>query len=199
MFRVLAAFSVLVTLASCQSTRKQDVRPESCGPTPVMLKDLEPFGFQSTGKKVVIVRLFRGSCPFCKEDLRRLGEMFKAKKWSPEDVQLFLIAYYKEGVENQQSFDSFVREQFSSFQIPMEATQIIYINKSYYDLIRSQNAAGKAIFEGWKAVPFGLIFARDGRLADRGHFTQSEASQEGQYKLISRLQKETCPASAPLP
>jgi len=199
MLRFLTSCLIALTLSSCATARKSDTLPDRCGRTPVNLNDLERFGFQPSGRKTVIVRLFRGSCPFCKEDLQRLGEMFKQKEWNPVDVQIFLIAYFKEGVENRQSFDKFVREQFSSFQIPLEATQIIYIDKTYQELVRTTNAAGKTLFEGWRAVPYGMIFASDGRLAYRGHFTQTQASQQAQYKLISKLQKETCPPPSPLP
>jgi hypothetical protein len=159
----------------------------------VTVGDLAKFGFAPAPDKVVVMRLFRVSCPVCKEDLVRIGSYFQNGTWSKDHVQLFLIAYRKEGVEDRHTFDSFMREQMGTFGIPLEAAQVVYVDKDYYALLKSKAASGDLIFDGWRAVPFGLVFARNGRLAYRGHFTTSTGTEDEHYRFVTQLQKENCP------
>jgi hypothetical protein len=188
---------ILLTLflSGCSSgpVKKSNILAPTCQDTKIKVTDLQKLGFVPAPGKVVVVRLFRISCPFCKEDLLRIGSMFQTKAWSPENVQLFLIAYKKEGVEDRKTFDAFVRGEFRSLGIPLEAAQIVYVDRDYYSLVKTKSKSGDRVFEGWKAVPFGLVFAKDGRLAYRGHFTTSASTEDQHYDFITRLQSETCP------
>jgi hypothetical protein len=193
--RLLICFLGALTIAGCASAPKappSGVLSPTCAATPVKVPDLEKFGFTPAPGKVVVVRLFRVSCPFCKEDLAHIGSLFQNGVWTKDNVQLFLMAYRKEGVEDRGSFDKFMREEMSGYGIPMEAAQVVYVDKEFYSLVKSRNADGAPIFEGWKAVPFGLVFGKDGRLAYRGHFTSSQAEEEQQYRFITGLQREVC-------
>lgn len=122
----------------------------------------------------------------------RIGQLFRDGSWKPETVQLLLIGYRKEGVEDRSTFDTFVREDLPQFGIPPEAVQMVYLDKTYYELIKSKNSKGKPVFETWRAVPFGMIFGKDGRLAYRGHFSESPITQEEQYRFVTDLQSEVC-------
>lgn len=188
-------FSILVYVIGCGSGSIKDppkILAATCQPTPVTVGDLQKFGFVPTPGKIVVVRLMRISCPFCKEDLHRIGALFQNGTWSKDKVQVFLIAYRKEGVEDRKTFDRFMREELLQTGIPMEAVQAVYLDKDYYSLVKSKNANGDLVFETWKAVPFGLVFGRDGRLAYRGHFTTSPGSEEVHYNFVTHLQNEPC-------
>jgi len=191
--RLFFLLSVLL-ITACSSTSKQTsaYMVPKCEDTPVKIGDLEPFSFQPAPGKIVVVRLMRINCPFCKEDLMRLGSFFQNGSWSKDKVHIFLIAYRKEGIEDRKTFDKFMREELGNFGIPMEAVQAIYLDKDYYTLVKNRNKAGKLIFEDWKAVPFGLVFGKDGRLAYRGHFTATAGSEDAHYGFITKLQTETC-------
>lgn len=195
----LAALGAIAGSPGCASTYKppENVLAAKCQATPVKVSDLEPFSFTGAPGKVVVVRLMRISCPFCKEDLLRIGSFFQSGKWTKENVHLFLIAYRKEGVEDRKTFDKFMREELPNFGIPLEATQAIYVDKDYYTLVKSKNKDKHLIFEGWKAVPFGLVFGKDGRLAYRGHFTTSAHAEDEHYQFVTGLQKEICTANNP--
>jgi hypothetical protein len=188
--------SVLATI-NCTSKPKKIphvdvVAKANCGTTPVNARDLEQFNFSPTPGKVTVVRVFRSTCPFCKEDILRMGEMFRSGKWRTNDIQILFMAYKKEGIESRQSFDRFVREDLNSFAIPLEATQMAFLDKTYPEILQTKSKSGEVIFQDWRAVPYGLVFGRDGRLVYRGHFTTSTGEQDANYKLIAELQAETC-------
>lgn len=192
-WRILAVLPLLTLLACSSAPVKTPlVLAPHCQSTPVKVSDLQKFGFASAPGKVVVVRLFRISCPVCKEDLIRIGSYFQNGTWSKDKVQLFLIAYRKEGVEDRHTFDAFMRGDIASFGIPLEAVQVVYVDKDYYTLVKSRSASGDLLFDGWRAVPFGLVFGRDGRLAYRGHFTTSTGTEDEHYKFVTQLQKEEC-------
>ncbi|MBX3020937.1 MAG: hypothetical protein KF799_04615 [Bdellovibrionales bacterium] len=180
-------------LSACSSAPKPTILAAKCEDTPVKAADLEPLNFQPAPGKVVVVRLMRINCPFCKEDLRRIGSFFQNGTWNKDKVHLFLIAYRKEGIEDRKTFDKFMREELPGFGIPMEAAQAIYLDKDYYALVRTRNKTDALIFEEWRAVPFGLVFGTDGRLAYRGHFTTSSGAENTHYDFITQLQAENCP------
>lgn len=192
MIQRLLIFGLFLFSACSHAPKKTDFVARACGPTPVMAADLSRFAFTADPAKVTVVRLFRANCPFCKEDLMRIGQLFRDGSWKPQTVQLLLIGYRKEGVEDRSTFDKFVREDLPQFGIPPEAVQMVYLDKTYYALIKSKNSKGKRIFETWRAVPFGMIFGKDGRLAYRGHFTESPITQEEQYRFVTDLQNEVC-------
>ena len=140
----------------------------------------------------MIARVFRIACPSCKEDLFKIGSFFQNGVWTSDKVQVFLIAYKKEGVEDRKTFDHFMREQMGSFGIPLESAQVVYLNKDYFKLVKTRNRQGHLLFEGWRAVPFGMVFGKDGRLAYRGHFTSSPEQEDEHYQFINKLLNETC-------
>lgn len=187
---LLAAF----TLTACSSAPKAppDILAPTCRKTPINAADLARFGFVPAPGKIIVTRLFRTNCPFCKEDLLRIGSLFQSGAWSKDKVQLDLIAYRKEGIEDRKTFDAFVRGEFGGFGIPPEAAQIVYIDKNYYSLVKTKARSGDLLFEGWRAVPFGLVFGKDGRLAYRGHFTVSPGAEDAHYDFVTKLQGETC-------
>lgn len=196
----LAMLSLVSSVIACSSTSKTGKSPVSeniispkCETTPIQISDLERLGFAASPGKVVVVRLFRVSCPFCKEDLLRIGSLFQNGTWTKENVQLFLIAYKKEGIEDRKTFSLFMREELPHLGIPLEAAQVVYLDKNYDSLIKTKGAKGELLFEGWRAVPFGLVFAKNGRLTYRGHFTTSIGIEDEHYRFITDLQKESCP------
>lgn len=77
---------------------------------------------------------------------------------------------------------------------PIESVQIIFLDRTYPDLLTSKSESGELILAGWKAVPYSLVFAKDGRLAYRGHFTMIPSQQHNHYDFITFLQQENCPA-----
>lgn len=196
MIRHFCFLTLVIGSLGCASSRPVEapnpILAPTCARTPIQVSDLEPLGFQSAPGKVVVVRLFRVSCPFCKEDLAHIGALFQNGTWTKARVQLFLIAYRKEGVENRKSFDRFMREELLSFGIPPEAAQVIYLDKNYDQLVKTKSASGELLLDGWRAVPFGLVFAKEGRLAYRGHFTTSSGAENKHYAFVTELQNETC-------
>jgi hypothetical protein len=156
-----------------------------------MEADLSVFGLEPQPGKIIVTRLFATWCPFCKSDLQRMAKLFKNGTWDPETVHVFLIAYQNHS-ENRSTFDGFRRDGIKSFGFPEGAVHLVYIDKTYPELVRSKNADGRLLFEGWKGVPFGLVFGKDQRLAFRGHFTMSDVSEDQHYAFITGLQKESC-------
>ena len=198
--RVLTVATACATVVGCATHRTppqptEGILAPQCHSTPVSAKDLRTFGFAPAANKVVVVRLFRMSCPFCKEDLLRIGSLFQNGTWSKDKVQLALIAYKKEGVEDRKTFDRFMREEISQFGIPLEAAQVVYVDKDYYKLVRTKNSQGDLVLEGWRAVPFSLVFGKDGRLAYRGHFTSTPTDSDRHYKFVTDLLAEQCEPS----
>lgn len=111
-------------------------------------------------------------------------------------MNLFLLAYVNHG-ENKETFAAFLKSGLATMGIPREALQIKFVDKPYAELAKSKGRSGDLLFEGWKGVPFALVFGKDGRLATRGHFTMSDQSEDDHYKFISQLQKENCVPPAP--
>lgn len=179
-------------LIGCASKPPAPIFVDKCVPTTTVREDLKQFNVAPAADKVIVVRLFRSNSPYCREDLARIGMLFKEKTWSTDKVQLVLIAYKKAGVESKKTFDDFVRSDLVSLGIPLEATQMIFLDKNFPDLAKIKGKAGETVFLDWKAVPFGLVFAKDGRLAYRGHFTANPNLQDNQYRFIGELQNETC-------
>lgn len=190
---------VLILSACSSSSKKQDVQVynSSCAPTPIQLGDMKQFNIQPAPGKITVMRIFRSSCPTCKEDLQQIGLMFKTGKWKAENVQLVLVSYVKENVESRETFDAFVRSELSNVGFPIEAAQIIFLNKTYPTLLTSKAANGELIFPDWRAVPYSMIFGKDGRLAYRGQFTIPPSQQDRNYDFITEIQKESC-TPAPL-
>lgn len=191
MFRLVIVF---LLLAACTTPKKETgVIAEKCGAqTAVRVKDVEAFGFTVPKNKVAVMRIFATWCPYCKEDLTELGGHFRNGDFTPETVQVLLMSY-KNPKETKATYDKFLRDTFTKFGIPSAATQIVFIDKDYAELSKSKSATGAPVFTGWQGVPFGLVFAKDGRLAFRGHFTTSPQFQDGHYDFIKELVKEKCP------
>jgi thiol-disulfide isomerase/thioredoxin len=182
----------LVMLTSCASSLRTDgIVAAQCGTTAVVESDMQVFGFHPEPGKVVVMRVFATWCPFCKADLMRIGEMFKSGKWQAEHVEVYLLAYQNHD-ESQASFAQFVSEDLEKFGLPRSAVQIHYVDLPHNQLASKRSASGQVLFEGWKGVPFGLVFGTDQRLAFRGHFTMSDGFQENHYRFISDLQRESC-------
>lgn len=189
---VITILSTLAFTVSCASTKIAGVVAEKCGSdSPVRSSDMETFGFLPAKNKIIVMRVFATWCPYCKDDLKQIGELFKKGTWKPEDVQIYLMSY-KNKRENHDTYLEFIRSTFASFNIPVDAAQIVYVDKDFNELSKTKNIAGKVIFEGWQGVPYGLVFGKDGRLVFRGHFTQGPATQDAHYAFISKLTKETC-------
>lgn len=185
-------FAVLALTMSCASTKISGMVAERCGAnSPVMASDMETFGFLPAKNKVIVMRVFATWCPYCKDDLKQIGELFKRGEWKPEDIQIYLMSY-KNKRENHNTYLEFIRGTFPSFNIPLDAAQIVYVDKDYSELVKTKNIAGKTIFEGWQGVPYGLVYGKDGRLVFRGHFTQGPSAQDAHYAFITKLSKETC-------
>jgi hypothetical protein len=72
------------------------------------------------------------------------------------------------------------------------AAQIVYVDRDYKELSAHLGADKKPLFNGWTGVPFSLVFGKDGRLAHRGHFTDSTIVQKAHYQLITDIAKEKC-------
>lgn len=192
MLRILTIMLPVLISTSCVSSKIPGVIAEKCGSnSPVMASDMETFGFLPAKNKVVVMRVFATWCPYCKDDLKQIGELFKKGEWKPEDVQIYLMSY-KNKRENHKTYLEFIRSTFPAFNIPLDAAQIVFVDKDYNELIKTKNISGKTIFEGWQGVPYGLVFGKDGRLVFRGHFTQGPSTQDAHYSFISKLTKETC-------
>ena len=191
MRKILISISLFI-FAGCASTKMPGLVAEKCGAeSPVTANDMESFGFLPVKNKVVVMRVFATWCPYCKDDLAHIGQKFKSGEWKPQDVQLYLMSY-KSRRENHRTYLEFIRNTFPKFDIPIDAAQIVYVDKDFNELVKAKNIAGKPIFEGWQGVPFGLVFGKDGRLAFRGHFTQGPPAQDAHYAMITKFTKETC-------
>ncbi len=190
--KILGIAAVALVASGCASKPPKPAFNIKCGATPVQRDDLKQFNVTPVPGKVTVVRIFRSNSPYCKEDLMRIGLLFKEKTWSQDKVQLVLIAYKKDGVESRKTFDAFVRTDIVSFGVPLESTQMVFLDKSYPELLQSKSGSGEPVFADWKAVPYGLVFAKDGRLAYSGHFTANSNLQDNHYKFITDLQNETC-------
>ena len=186
-------FLALIVLAGCSSapTVREGILAPTCAQTAVTENDVSTFGFQPVPGKIVVLHIFASWCPFCKTDLGRMSEQFRSGKWSERNVSIFLLAYANHS-ENKQTFDEFVKKELASYGIPKSALQIHYVDKAYPDLVKTKTASGQTLLEGWKGIPFALVFGKDGRLAFRGHFTMSDASENAHYQFISQIQSETC-------
>lgn len=197
MRKLLTVVSIFIFTGCASPTKTPGMVAEKCGlSSPVTMNDMESFGFLPAKGKIVVMRVFATWCPYCKDDLIRIGQKFKSGEWRSQDVQLYLMSY-KNRRETQKSYLAFIREAFPKFNIPLDAAQIVYVDKNYNQLIKAKNIGGKSIFEGWKGLPFALVFGKDGRLVFRGHFTQGPPTQDAHYAMISRLTKESCPAAKP--
>jgi hypothetical protein len=195
MRKLLMIISTFIFAGCASSTKMPGIVAEKCGATsPVMMSDMESFGFLPVKDKVIVMRVFATWCPYCKDDFTRIGQKFKSGEWNSQNVQLYLMTY-KNRRENHKSYLEFIRNTFPKFDIPIDAAQIVYVNKDFTQLVKTKNIAGKLIFEGWQGLPFALVFGKDGRLVFRGHFTQGPPTQDAHYAMISRLTKETCEAS----
>ncbi len=190
--RILTALFIAATLPACASQTTQSAFKMTCEPTNVRASDLEKFGLQPAPGKIMVVRVLRTTCPSCRSDLDRIGDLYQNGTWNKDKVQLVVIGYKKPGFETRATFDAFVRERFSALGIPLESAQIIWLNKSYDSLLRHKNANGHPLFAEWKSVPYAMIFAKDGRLVFRGQFARSPQLQEAQYAAVTDLQEETC-------
>jgi hypothetical protein len=190
--RPILALLVLSSLSACKSTATNPSAPAPCQASPVQAKDLEALGLQPAMDKVVVVRILRTSCPSCRTDLEKIAARFQTGEWNKDKVQLILIGYNKPGFESRASFDAFVRERLIALGIPIEATQMVWINKSYNSLLETKNGAGAYLFSDWKAVPYAMVFAKNGRAVYRGQFTATPELQEEHYKVITSLQEEKC-------
>ena len=184
--------SSALIFASCVSSKIPGMLAEKCGAdSPVRAHDMSSFGFLPAKNKIIVMRVFATWCPYCKDDLKQIGELFKKGEWKPEDVQIYLMSYRNKR-ENHKTYLEFIRSTFSSFNIPLDAAQIVYVDKDYNELIKMKNIAGKTIFDGWQGLPYALVFGKDGRLVFRGHFTQGPSVQDAHYAFISKLLRENC-------
>ena len=190
--RTIYLLSLCLTLAACTTAKKTSEFNSSCGPTPVMAGDaLNPFGFTPAPEKILVTRIFGSWCPYCKADLKRMSELFAKGEWKPEDVHIYLIAY-KNHSENKATFDKFVRDILPTYAFPKGTVDVVYKDDAYPQLAKLKTQTGKPLFEGWRGVPFALVFGKDQRLAFRGHFTVSPDDEDQHYKYIRQLQAETC-------
>lgn len=192
MFKFLITMSSALISASCVSSKIPGMLAEKCGAdSPVRANDMASFGFLPAKNKIIVMRVFATWCPYCKDDLKQIGELFQKGDWKPEDVQIYLMSY-KNKRENHKTYLEFIRSTFPAFNIPLDAAQIVYVDKDYNELIKMKNIAGKTIFDGWQGLPYALVFGKDGRLVFRGHFTQGPAAQDAHYAFITKLLKESC-------
>lgn len=190
--KFLMALFILTALSACKSNPTLLHYEMACQGTPVNFSDLYEFGLQPMEKKVTVVRILRTTCPSCRSDLDQIAARFQKGDWKPEHMQLVLIGYKKPGMETRATFDAFVRERLGDLGIPLESVQMVWLNKSFAELIESKNKHGRLIFANWKAVPYGMVFAADGHLVFRGQFTMSQETQDEHYAAISRLQDKSC-------
>lgn len=188
----LSLLLLLVTSTSCSTSSKTGVIASECGKkTDVQLSDLAALGVTPPKDKVVVLRVFASWCPYCKEDFTELGKMFKAQKLTAENSQVILLGYHNRR-ETKTTFETFMKDTFPTFGIPASAIQAFYIDEDYASLSTRQTSSRKPIFAGWQGVPFTLVFAKDGRLAFRGHFTTSPPLQDSHYNFIHQLTSEIC-------
>ena len=183
----------LLLLTACASAKKETgVLAPNCGKTDINVKDIEAFGFTAPKNKVAVVRVMSTWCPYCKEDLAEIGGHFRNGDYPPDKVHILLMMY-KNPRENKDTYDKFLRDTFTKFGIPSQAAQIVFINKTAAELSATKTSKGHPLLTGWQGVPFSLVFAKDGRLAFRGHFTTSPQYQDNHYVFIKDLVKEACP------
>ncbi len=188
---VSALLLVTVLAGGCASSSKNGAHPRGCAATPVKAKELEQFGFTIPKNKIAVMRIFATWCPYCKEDLAEIGKRFKSGEWTADNVQILLMTYSNRS-EGKDTYDKFLRDTFPKTGIPATAAQVIYVTKDFKELAAVNGGDGKPLFEGWKGVPFALVFGKDGRLAFRGHFTNSPPITDAHYRLISEISKEEC-------
>jgi hypothetical protein len=163
-----------------------------CGESSVVrASDLQTFGFHPSAGKIHVFRIFASWCPFCENDLARMGQQFANGKWSAANVEVLLLAYHNRR-EDRQSFEKFKNGELKTLGIPSKGLQIQFVDQDYEHLKQSLNSSGHLLFKGWRGIPFGLVFGKDGRLVFRGHFTISDSFEDGHYEMITRLQKESC-------
>jgi len=186
--------TILLAVCGCASTKAKDSQfyNRTCTATPVDAGDMAQFNVAPTPGKVMVVRVMRSACPTCKEDLQQIGLMFKTGKWTADKIQLVLMSYRKEGVETKATFDAFVRSELIPLGFPLEAAQIVFLDNTYANLLKAKGKSKEAMFPDWKAVPYSLVFGRDGRLAYRGHFTLIASQQDRHYDFVTELQNEAC-------
>lgn len=190
--KTIYLLSLCLTLAACTSAKKTAAFNASCGPTPVMAEDiLSQFGLTPPPEKILVTRIFGTWCPYCKADLRRMSELFAKGEWRAEDIHVLLIAY-KNHSENKATFDKFVRDVLPTYAFPKGTIELVYKDEAYPQLTKLTNKNGKPLFEGWRGVPFAMVFGKDQRLVFRGHFTTSPDSEDQHYKHIRQLQTEIC-------
>jgi hypothetical protein len=196
--RLLLAVVVVVLFAGCSSKPVTPVQNyhRRCEPTPITVQDLKNFNITPMPGKVMVVRFLRSACPFCQEDLQQLGLMYKIGKLNLDQVKLALIAYKKEGVESRETFETFVRSELAKTSFPLEKVQIVFLDRTHPELLTAKSESGDLLLADWKAVPYSLIFAKDGRLAYRGHFSMIPSQQHNHYDFITFLQNEKCPGKA---
>jgi thiol-disulfide isomerase/thioredoxin len=187
---LLMTYSLLF-LVTCASTGRSGVVARRCGRTDVQVNELEQFGFTLPKNKLAVVRIFATWCPYCKEDLDEIAKRFKNGTWSESNVAILLMTYHNRR-EDKFSYDDFLKEKLPKIGIPESAVQVVYIDKSAEELGKIKGGDGKSLFEGWKGVPFGLVFGKDGRLIFRGHFTMGPQVQDAHYNLITDRSTETC-------
>lgn len=180
-----------IFIAGCATSDKNGAHPRGCASTPVKVKELEQFGFTVPKNKIAVMRIFATWCPYCKEDLAEIGKRFKSGEWTAENVQVLLMSYSNRN-EGKDTYDKFIRDTFPKTGIPSSAAQVIYVTKDFKELAAIKGADGQPLFNGWKGVPFALVFGKDGRLAYRGHFTNSPPVTDAHYRLITEISKEVC-------
>lgn len=192
LFIGLVFATVALGCAQPQRAAGGPVTSSRCGATAVTASDLSLLNVSPTPGKVKVVRMIRSSCPYCRDDLMRMGLLFKGGEWKTDAIQVVVIGYRKEKVENRKTFDEFVRDELPQFGIPLEAMQVIYLDKTYPALKQTKTGKGERMLAGWQAVPYGLAFGRDGRLVYAGQFTVTAKDQDEHYQMITKLQTETC-------
>lgn len=190
--KFISAFVAIFLLSACKTAATKSPYHIACESTLVQAKDLENLGLQPAADKIRVVRILRTSCPSCRTDLENIAARFQNGEWSKDKIQIILIGYNKPGLESRASFDEFVRERLTTLGIPIEATQMIWINKSYNALLETRTAGGERLFADWKAVPYAMVFGKNGRTVFRGQFTITPAMQEEHYRTITAIQEEKC-------
>ncbi len=172
----------------CASTDKSGIVAAGCQSTPIQNTDLKLLGITPTVGKITVVRMIGTWCPYCQEDFKQIAEHFKTKKWSPDSVEVFLVAYRS----SKETGDTYLEFEKLHSQELGETINAKFLDQTYDQLLKLQTKSGEPLLTGWSGVPFGLVFGKDGRLAFRGHFTMSSGFQDNHYAFITKLQKESC-------
>lgn len=182
---------ILSGVVGCSSTNtsQSGIVAAECKQTPIQKSDLTKLGITPTPRKITVVRMIGTWCPYCKNDLKQIDDNFTKGTWLPDTVEVFLIAY-RSPKENPDTYSEFQSGELS--QVNTNAIHAVYLDEAYDQLLKIQSHSGEPLLKGWKGVPFGLVFGKDGRLAFRGHFTMSLGFQNNHYKFITKLQKENC-------